>query len=580
MKKLNRVLLILGLGLALTSVNLAAGSGENTPKKEKRAQSPMQIKATAWGRTPAEVDAARARVERSPEVQKYLSGTRYRLLELNYVQNEDKSKPTQIPARFQAVFYDYTNDRTLVAENDFEGKSPVTITQAFYQPLPNDEEFAEAVRAVQQDARFSAMLRGGTVVPFRPMPPTTVLEGTTERIVNVGLDTSGDSAKNEIIGVGIKSGRVIRYEKGAPDTSLAAPDACGAPNAGQPTTGRGATGQYNLTVMQDGATLWEMTITRPAASIGTRASGIEVTDVKYKGKSVLKRGSAPVLNVLYTGGQCGPYRDWQFQEDMFQAPDAGATDPAPGIRILAPGQIATTELDTGNDTGNFRGVAVYTQNNEVVLVSEMQAGWYRYIMEWRFASDGTIRPRFGFGATNDSCVCYVHNHHVYWRFDFDIVNPTNKVFQVERGRKFLQPVTTEMTRLRNYQTNRSLLIQNSTGNEAYMLVPSVLDGTADTFGRSDFWVLRYKNVLNGTPFQNEIDDGYSFTGGTCTTTGGSCINIDQFIDGESVVDQDVVVWYGAHFIHSDGANLLDPNRSPTILSNSHVVGPDIRPVRW
>ncbi len=580
MKKLNRILLIFGLGLVLTSINLA-GEGENTStKKEKRAQTPVQIKVTAWGRTQAEIDAARARIERSGEVQKYLSGTRYRLLEFNYVENEVKSKPRQIPTRFQAVFYDYTNDRTLVAESDFDGKSPVTITQAFYQPLPNDEEFAEAVRAVQQDERFSSMLRGGTVAPFRPMPPTTVLSGTTERIVNVGLDASGDAASNEVVGVGIKSGRVVRYEKGAPATSLATPDACGVPNASQATTGRGTAGQYQLTVSQDGSPLWEMLITRPAASGGTRASGIEVADVKYKGKSVLKRGSAPVLNVQYVDGQCGPYRDWQFQEDMFQAPDAGATDPAPGIRILAPGQIATTELDTGNDTGNFRGVAVYTQNNETVMVSEMQAGWYRYIMEWRFANDGTIRPRFGFGATNDSCVCYVHNHHVYWRFDFDIVNPNNKVFQVERGRKFLKPITTEMTQLRNYQTNRSLLVQNSTGNEAYMLVPSILDGIADNFGRSDLWVLRYKSVSGGTPFQNEIDDGFSFTNGACTDSGGSCININQFINDESVVDQDVVVWYGAHFIHSDGANLLDPNRSPTILSNSHVVGPDIRPVRW
>ena len=580
MRKLNRVLLVFGLGLVLSGVNLA-GEGENaTGRKEKRAQSPVQIKVTAWGRTQAEIDAARVRVERSGEVQKYLSGTRFRLLEFNYVENEDKSKPRQIPARFQAVFYDYTNDRTLVAESDFDAKTSVTVTQAFYQPLPDDEEFNEAVRAVQQDERFASMLRGGAVTAFRPMPPTTVLSGTTERIVNVGLDSSGDAARNEVVGVGIKSGRVVRYEKGAPDTSLATPDACGVPTASQPTTGRGVAGQYNLTVSQNGTTLWEMLITRPSASSGTRASGIEVADVKYKGKSVLKRGNAPVLNVLYTGNQCGPYRDWQFQEDMFQAPDAGAIDPVAGIRILAPGQIATTVLETGNDTGNFRGVAVYTQNNEVVMVSELQAGWYRYIMEWRFANDGTIRPRFGFGATNDSCVCYVHNHHVYWRFDFDVATPNNKVFQVERGRKFLQPVTTEMTRLRNYQTNRSLLVQNSTGDEAYMLVPSVLDGIADNYGRSDLWVLRYKNVNGGTPLQNEIDDGFSFTGGACTTNGGSCINIDKFIDGESVVNQDVVVWYGAHFIHADGANLLDPNRNPTILSNSHVVGPDIRPVRW
>ena len=321
-----------------------------------------------------------------------------------------------------------------------------------------------------------------------------------------------------------------------------------------------------------------MLVIRPVASSGTNASGVEVRDVRYRGKMVLKRGHVPILNVQYTGGQCGPYRDWEDQEDAFQAPAAGATDPAPGIRLLAPGQIATTALESGNDTGNFNGVAVYTQNNETVMVSEMAAGWYRYIMEWRFDNDGTIRPRYGFGATNNSCVCFVHNHHAYWRFDFDIVNPNNNIFQVERGRKFITPITTETRLLRNYQTNRSLLIQNGSGNEAYLLVPNLTDGVADTFGKSDFWILRYKNVFQGTPVQNEIDDGV-----TCVTCGGlsGAIQIDPYLNGESLENQDLVVWYGAHFVHADGANTLNPDRTGrNILSGSHVVGPDLRPIRW
>jgi hypothetical protein len=295
----------------LATVNFA-GSGEETKtKREKRAQTPVQIKVTAWGRTQAEINAAQTRVEQSKEVQKFLSGTRYRLLEFNYIENENKSQPMQIPTRFQAVFYDYTNDRTFVAESGFDSASTVTVTEAFYQPNPSDEEFNEAVRLLQQDARFSSLLRGETIVPFRPMPPVTVLEGTKERLVNVGLDARADAGRNEVLSVGVKSGRVIRYDKGAPETSLAAPDACGVPNAGQGTTSRGTAGQYQLTVSQNGSPLWEMIVIRPSASSGTRASGIEVRDVKYKGKSVLKRGNAPVLNVLYPGGACGPYRDWQ-----------------------------------------------------------------------------------------------------------------------------------------------------------------------------------------------------------------------------------------------------------------------------
>ncbi|MBA3694589.1 MAG: hypothetical protein H0W77_14355, partial [Acidobacteria bacterium] len=144
----------------------------------------------------------------------------------------------------------------------------------------------------------------------------------------------------------------------------------------------------------------------------------------------------------------------------------------------------------------------------------------------------------------------------------------NKVFQVERGRKFLQPITNEITRLRNYQTNRSFLIQNSTGDEAYMLVPNVSDGTADTYGGGDLWLLKYQGTSDSP---GELDDPNTNT----------AANFTPWLNNESLVNQDVVVWYGAHFIHSDGANRLEPNRiNPSILSGSYVVGPDIRPIRW
>jgi hypothetical protein len=246
MKKLNRVLsgFVLGLILATTAF---AGSGEEAKaRREKRAQTPVQIKVTAWGRTQSEINAAQTRVEQSKELQKFLSGTRYRLLEFNYVENENKSQPAQIPTRFQAVFYDYTNDRTFVAESGFDATAAVTVTEAFYQPNPSDEEFDEAVRLLQSDARFSSLLRGETIIPFRPMPPVTVLEGTRERLVNVGLDARDSAGKNEVLSVGIKSGRVIRYERGAPETSLAAPEACGVPSAGQQTTSRGTAGPIGV----------------------------------------------------------------------------------------------------------------------------------------------------------------------------------------------------------------------------------------------------------------------------------------------------------------------------------------------
>src|SRR5438046_782254 len=74
-------------------------------------------------------------------------------------------------------------------------------------------------------------------------------------------------------------------------------------------------------------------------------------------------------------------------------------------------------LDPPNtDAGNFTGgIAVYIEGLEVVLKTQFAAGWYIYVMEWRFHLDGTLRPRFGFGAViyGYNCVCQVHHHDVY-----------------------------------------------------------------------------------------------------------------------------------------------------------------------
>jgi hypothetical protein len=562
--------------LCMLCVSAAFADVSESARKRSKRQTLVKIVVKPWGPTQADVDAAKLRASSSPAVQAELKGTKFRLIDFSYIENDNKLLGTRPPARFRAVFYDYTNDRTLAASGDFAGKDVITVKEEFYQPTPDDEEFNEAIAVLKADSSLGTLLKRGMLEPFRPMPDVTVLEGTVERLVNVGLKSRDASAQNEVVSVSIKRGVVIRYPSHAPAASKATPDACGIPNAGQATTSQNTAGQATLTVMQGQATLWEMLIIRPSASSGTRKSGIEVRDVKYKGKSVLKRGHAPVLNVQYAqGSPCGPYRDWQWQEGQFATPASGNNDIAPGIRIVAAGQTATTALESGNDTGNFAGVAIYTQNNDVVLVTEMQAGWYRYIMEWRFATDGTIRPRYGFGAVDDSCVCDVHYHHVYWRFDFDVVQPNNKVFQIERGRKFLKPVTTEMFANKNTQTNKGILVQNSNGDEAYELIPNITDGIVDTFGGHDLWVLRYKNVVGGTALQNEIDDGFNQT-----TSQNAFIQIDPFANGESTLDQDLVVWYGAHFIHSDGGNLMDPDRNANVINGEHVVGPDLRPVRW
>ena len=89
-----------------------------------------------------------------------------------------------------------------------------------------------------------------------------------------------------------------------------------------------------------------------------------------------------------------------------------------------------------------------------------------------------------------------------------------------------------------------------------MLIPGANDGVADSFGIGDVWVLRY----HGT----ELDDGQGFT----TNPINAMEHIDSFINGESVYNQDVVLWYAAHFTHDFTGGI------------GHIVGPELKPINW
>jgi hypothetical protein len=579
MKKTGKIILGFCLGLALV-INITAGN-ESSTKTNKRAGKTFDISAKAWGPTQADVNAAKTRVENNLAVRNLLSGKKYRLLEFEVVERTAEDKTSLDPTHFRVYYYDYTNDKTILAEGDFAGKERISVRESDVKMdlSTSNEEIEAGFEVIKSNPKLGKLFNDGKLKLSAPMPPLSYVNG--ERLVNILIKYT-ETGNDEIVGVSFKNDSVVFYGKNAPPTGELG-GSCGIPNSGQGSTGQGVAGQVTLTVSQSGLPLWEMLIVRPSASSGANfeRSGVEVRDVKYKGKSVLKRGHAPILNVKYHSDVCGPFRDWQYSEGFFNAPDTGSQNPAPGIRILAPGQVATTAVESGNDTGNFQGVAIYQQDvvgygNEVVLVSEMNAGWYRYIMEWRFAEDGTIRPRYGFGSVSNGCVCAARDHHVYWRFDFDIVTSSNNVYKVERGRKFLTPITTEAKLFRSYQTNRSILIQNSNGDEAYQLTPNITDeeayfkypgGNEEKFGAGDLWIMRYKGT---TDSPGELDDPNT----------SAAANIDPWVNNESLGNNDAVVWYAAHQFRNDATSLTNFDRSGLVLEGVHVVGPDLRPVRW
>lgn len=544
----------------------------------KEDATPLDVQTAAFGPDQAQVDRAIAALLSHAQVRSQLLAGEHRLLSFALTDDDLHSacEPHHAkridgcaPQRFVAAIYDYAENRVLElrgALQALDDRAP-DVLQARWradQPLPSGDEFDAAVDIVRHDRDLRERLDSGDVTLFRPMPPfleRQLPDGRVERTLAVGIRSArADAPFQEVVAVSMFDRRVVRGIDG-----LVQPGerVCEPPPGRDPYgTTPGTTGQCWITVTSGDQTLWRFLAVRPAASSGTNGSGIELKYVDYRGKRVLFHAHVPILNVEYgSDGKaigCGPtYRDWQNAETQFQA---NGSTVAPGF-VLCP-HPATTIIDNGTDAGNFAGVAIFVDGQEVVLISEMQAGWYRYVTEWRLHANGTIRPRFGFAGTENRCTCHLHTHHVYWRLDFDIRTPNHNVVEEFNeppivGNNHWHTKQFEIQRQRDPAHHRHWRVRNTLSGESYAIVPGAQDGTPTMFGVGDLWVLRYH--------PGELDDGQGFT----TDPALSRAHLERFMTPpESVADTDVVVWYAGHYVHDAGVEV------------GNRVGPDLVPSNW
>jgi hypothetical protein len=479
------------------------------------------------------------------------------MISFQLIETSSKREDAEPADSFKAIFFDYTNNRAFACNGRLAG-GDLRITTLTDQPDPDVSEFDAAVEVVSRDPELGAAIRNGNLSPYRSMPPLAFSEapvGKVNRTLTVGLMPKGIKEQNQIVGVDMIEKKVVRFPGNAPATAIASPAVCGLnddPTHG--SSGRGLAGQANIVISRDGIEIWNFTVVRPSASSGLRASAVELLNVNYRGKRILTRAHVPILNVQYNGNACGPYRDWQYDEGYFTANGTDIPGTNGAIRMCTgPPQ---TILESGSDVGNFRGVAVYDNKEEVTLVSEMEASWYRYISRWTLTDQGVIKPRFGFGATTNGCVCNIHMHHAYWRLDFDINGAANNMV-VDNMPGGPQEVKTESMRPRIDRVNQTFTISNKVSGESVVLRPGPWDGNFDKYGKGDLWVLVNKDPA-------ERDDGVN-----CTTCATSTINLAQFVNGEGTSGADIVVWYGIHFNHINGN-----------VACGTSGGPDIEITKW
>ena len=303
----------------------------------------------------------------SPRLRKELAGTRNRLLDLALVEPTPAAKPKRpvLPNAYQATFYDYTNSRAVHADGvlaDLEPRGDLVGRAA----APGREEFDHGVGVIRKDPDLGPGLAEGRVQPYRPMPPlieTELPDGRLARVVrSVSFRSPGAAAA--IVGVNLLDDTIVRFDEGAPLTAQAHNPICGLPDSGQGRPGRAQDRCGSPSARAGRCSGGSSSSGRPRPRherVGRRASASSTIGA---GASSTARAD-PEREVRRNG--CGPYRDWQNEEGSLQAV---GTNVGSGRLCSSP---AKTILDTGSDTGNFVGVAIYVQGQEVVLVSEMEA---------------------------------------------------------------------------------------------------------------------------------------------------------------------------------------------------------------
>lgn len=504
----------------------------------------LEVSVEPLGITGKEHESLKNRILAYPNVQSLLSGQNFRVLSL------DLMDPTSVNSQYLLSVFNYQEDRHYEISGPVNMSTLPQITEAFADTPATTDEFDDAVKVLMRDPEFGQQLKENSLKTYEPMPTTSRFTNPKKRrgtrLINVGVMSTSQPKLNEIVGVDLYRKKVIRFPLRAPPGSVAVEDTCGLPDANQRPTRKGTQGSAKVEIKRGNDILWTFTVVRPAASSGRDGSGLEIRDLHYRLRKVLTRAHTPILNVQYEGDKCGPFRDWTYSENAFTA---YGFEKAPGI--LVSGYSPTTIFDNQIDQGNFQGIAIFVGSEKVTLITELSAGWYRYVSKFELHNDGTIKPFFEFSAVENSCVCFSHNHHVYWRLDFDIGEGGNSV-QVSNGQSF-RPIDTETTHTKG-PDHRSWRVINPQQGFGYDLVPGPNDGASDSYSIADVWLLRFSN--------NQIDDSQ--------VKDSTAAGLNSFVNGGALTGTDVVLWYSGHFIHSHGPAETTPS----------IVGPTLSPVSW
>jgi len=242
-----------------------------------------------------------------------------------------------------------------------------------------------------------------------------------------------------------------------------------------------------------------------------------------------------------------------------------------GRLIDIAGRAGICELISKGDD-SYTTASETQQSQSLSVFSVSQVGSYSYLVTWKFFADGSVQPSIGaagalqrsskdphshFGRELEGVegkAWLSHTHNYYWKIDFDLGESANDDVVSElqfttdnQGRRARSEtrLSAESARAINPAKMTSWLI--SDGDESKPQVPGYLiepinyghklvNSVTDPHTEFDFFVTRQNDcerfVSENAKYYPDCDE-----------------NILQFVNDESLIDEDIVVWHRISFHH-------------------------------
>jgi len=237
------------------------------------------------------------------------------------------------------------------------------------------------------------------------------------------------------------------------------------------------------------------------------------------------------------------------------------------------------------------------KNSQILKVfSASKVGQYIYGIDWDFYDDGRIKPSIvatgalqryttignqahGWLVEEGNRVGLSHMHNFYWRLDFDIdgtgendiVQEINHNAWQGKRYKIITDFSTEKARSVNPNTLRSWVVKdgNTTNPKGHKISYEIrldeagqreIGPSFEPFTNNDFYVTRSKSC--------ELFASHNASINNCDTD-----NLSEFVNGESIVNQDIVTWVGVSFYHM-------PRSEDAPKMDAHVSGFQLIPRDW